>query len=34
VPAGTSWHGVTLRPATGALATGETRIGDLAVASL
>lgn len=34
VPADTSWHGVTLRVATGALAPGERRIGDLAVASL
>ena len=34
VPADTSWHGVTLRAATGTLAAGERRIGDLAVASL
>jgi NDP-sugar pyrophosphorylase family protein len=34
VPAGTSWHGVTLRVAGGALAPGEKRIGDLAVCSL
>ena len=34
VPAETSWHGVTLRAATGQLAPGERRIGDLAVCSL
>ena len=34
VPADTSWHGVTLRRATGPLAAGERRIGDLAVAPL
>jgi mannose-1-phosphate guanylyltransferase len=34
VPAGTSWHGVTLRRATGALAPGEKQIGDLAVAAV
>lgn len=34
VPAGTSWHGVTLRRPTGPLAPGEQRIGDLAVANL
>jgi len=34
VPADTSWHGVTLRVATGELAPGERRIGDLAVAPL
>ena len=34
VPADTSWHGVTLRNATGELARGERRIGELAVASL
>jgi NDP-sugar pyrophosphorylase family protein len=34
VPADTSWHGVTLRTAGGALAPGERRIGDLAVAPL
>ena len=34
VPAGTSWHGVTLRLATGELAPGERRIGELAIASL
>lgn len=34
VPAETSWHGVTLRRATGTLAPGERRIGDLAVANL
>jgi len=34
VPAETSWHGVTLRRATGELAAGERRIGDLAVANL
>jgi len=34
VPADTSWHGVTLRLATGELAPGERRIGELAIASL
>ena len=34
VPGGTSWTGVTLRQATGELAPGECRIGELAVASL
>ena len=34
IPAGTSWAGVTLRPADDVLAPGERRIGDLAVASL
>jgi len=34
VPADTSWHGVTLRRATGTLAPGERQIGDLAVAPL
>jgi NDP-sugar pyrophosphorylase family protein len=34
VPADTSWHGVTLRVATGELAPGEKRIGDLAIAAL
>jgi NDP-sugar pyrophosphorylase family protein len=34
VPAGTSWHGVTIRVADGELAEGERRIGDLAIASL
>jgi len=34
VPGDTSWTGVTLRPATGELAPGERRIGELAVASL
>lgn len=34
VPDDTSWTGVTLRSATGELAPGERRIGDLAVASL
>ena len=34
VPAGTSWHGVTLRLATGELTPGERRIGELAIASL
>ena len=34
VPAETSWVGVTLRPAGGALAPGERRVGDLAIASL
>ena len=34
VPAGTSWHGVTLRPATGELAAGERRIGELAICTL
>lgn len=34
VPGGTSWTGVTLRRATGELAPGERRIGELAVASL
>jgi NDP-sugar pyrophosphorylase family protein len=34
VPAGTAWHGVTLRRAAGELAPGERRIGGLAVASL
>ena len=34
VPGDTSWIGVTLRPASGELAPGERRIGELAVASL
>jgi mannose-1-phosphate guanylyltransferase len=34
VPADTSWHGVTMRVATGELAPGERRIEDLAIASL
>ncbi len=34
VPADTSWHGVTMRVATGALAPGEKRIGELAVGSI
>jgi NDP-sugar pyrophosphorylase family protein len=34
VPADTSWHGVTIRVASGALAAGEQRIGELAIASL
>ncbi len=34
VPGDTSWTGVTLRPAIGDLASGERRIGELAVASL
>ena len=34
VPADTSWHGVTLRAATGVLAAGERRVGNLAIASL
>ena len=34
VPADTSWHGVTIRVATGELASGERRIDDLAIASL
>jgi mannose-1-phosphate guanylyltransferase len=34
IPADTSWHGVTIRVADGELASGERRIGDLAVASL
>lgn len=34
VPADTAWHGVTLRVATGELAPGEKRIGELAVAPL
>jgi NDP-sugar pyrophosphorylase family protein len=34
VPADTSWQGVTLRVASGELAAGEQRIGELAVASL
>ena len=34
VPAGTAWHGVTLRRATGELAPGERRVGGLAIASL
>ena len=34
VPAGTSWHGVTIRNASGELAPGERRIHDLAIASL
>jgi NDP-sugar pyrophosphorylase family protein len=34
VPSDTSWHGVTMRIATGELAPGERRIGDLAIASL
>ena len=33
VPGDTSWSGVTLRPASGELAPGERRIGELAVAS-
>ena len=34
VPADTSWHGVTIRDATGELAPGERRIEGLAIASL
>jgi mannose-1-phosphate guanylyltransferase len=34
VPADTSWIGVTLRRANGALAPGEKRVGDLAIASI
>jgi len=34
VPAGTSWHGVTIRRADGELAPGERRVEDLAIASL
>jgi mannose-1-phosphate guanylyltransferase len=34
VPPDTSWHGVSLRTASGGLASGERRVGDLAVASL
>ena len=34
VPAGTSWAGVTLRPAESELAPGERRVGELAVAAL
>jgi len=34
VPADTSWHGVTIRNATGELAPGERRVDDLAIASL
>jgi len=34
VPADTSWHGVSLRTADGALADGERRIGDLAICPL
>lgn len=34
VPADTSWHGVTLRVATGELASGERIIGELAIANL
>ena len=34
VPDDTSWTGVTIRRATGELATGERRVGDLAIASL
>jgi NDP-sugar pyrophosphorylase family protein len=34
VPADTSWHGVTIRHASGELAPGERRIDDLAIASL
>jgi NDP-sugar pyrophosphorylase family protein len=34
VPADTSWHGVTIRVADGALAPGERRVEDLAIASL
>jgi NDP-sugar pyrophosphorylase family protein len=34
VPAGTAWTGMMLRQADGALATGETRVGDLAVAPI
>ena len=34
VPADTSWHGVTIRSATGELAPGERRVEDLAIASL
>lgn len=34
VPADTSWHGVTIRVATGELAAGERRINGLAIASL
>jgi NDP-sugar pyrophosphorylase family protein len=34
VPADTSWHGITMRVASGELAPGERRIGDLAIASL
>lgn len=34
VPAGTSWHGVTMRAAPSALAAGEKRIGELAIGSI
>ena len=34
VPADTSWHGVTMRPALGELASGERRIDGLAIGSL
>jgi NDP-sugar pyrophosphorylase family protein len=34
VPAGTAWHGVSIRNAGGELAPGERRIHDLAIASL
>jgi hypothetical protein len=34
VPADTSWHGVTIRNATGELAPNERRIEELAIASL
>ena len=34
LPADTSWHGVTIRVASGELAAGEQRIGELAIASL
>ena len=34
VPADTSWHGVTIRRASGELAPGERRVEDLAIASL
>ena len=34
VPANTSWHGVTLRVANGELASGERRVGGLAICSL
>ena len=34
VPADTSWHGVTIRNASGDLAPGERRIEGLAIASL
>jgi NDP-sugar pyrophosphorylase family protein len=34
VPADTSWHGVTMRVATGELSPAERRVGELAIASL